>query len=54
MTTGLLSVFSHLNEYEPAVKGPLLLILENLRNTVTEEKAPCVHRTVLQMLNKIT
>ena len=54
MTTGLLSVFSHLNEYDPAVKGPLQRILENLRDTVAEEKAPSVHRTVIQILNKIT
>ncbi|HJJ42666.1 MAG TPA: M1 family metallopeptidase [Methanocorpusculum sp.] len=53
LTTGMLSVFSHLNEYADDVRGPLVRILENLRDTIPECDAPSVHRSVIQILDKV-
>jgi len=50
VTTGMLSVFSHLNEYADDVREPLIRILEHLRGAISESDAPSVHRTVLQIL----
>lgn len=54
VTTGMLSAFSHVNRYADEVKLPLVSILENLRDTIDESKAPSVHRTILQILGKIS
>ena len=52
-TTGMLSVFSHMNSYAEEVRIPLLRILENLRNRVSESDAPAVHRTACQILELV-
>ena len=51
-TTGMLSVFSHMDSYADDVREPLVKILKNLRDTVPESKAPAVHRTVCQILTQ--
>lgn len=54
VTTGMLSAFSHLNEYAADVREPLIQILEHLRDTISESDAPSVYRTVIQILDTST
>ncbi len=53
VTTGMLSAFSHLNEYADDVREPLIRILDHLRDAISESDAPSVHRTVMQIQDRI-
>jgi len=53
ITTGILSVFSQMNVYEPRVREELIQMLKRLEAGISPEKAPAVYQTVKLLLDKI-
>ncbi|HJJ42622.1 MAG TPA: hypothetical protein O0W90_04830, partial [Methanocorpusculum sp.] len=50
LSNGILSVFSHINQYSDVIKKDLLDILYELTAKVPEEKAPSVIRTAVTLI----
>ena len=50
ITTGMLSVFSHMREYPDALRAELMTILQEIERRVSAEESPAVYQTVKQIL----
>ena len=50
ITTGMLSVFSHMREYPDALRAELMDILQEIERRVSAEESPAVYQTVKQIL----
>ena len=50
ITTGMLSVFSHMREYPDALKAELMTVLREIAAAVSAEESPAVYQTAKQIL----
>ena len=53
ITTGMLSVFSHMKEYPEELKGKLMSVLLEIEGTVSAEESPAVYQTAKQILSAV-
>ena len=53
ITTGMLSVFSHMKEYPEELKEKLMAVLLEIERSVSAEESPAVYQTAKQILSAV-
>jgi aminopeptidase N len=53
ITTGMLSVFSHMKEYPDDLKEKLMEVLLEIERSVSAEESPAVYQTAKQILSAV-